>query len=969
MSGFDENALLTRANSRVGTVVRGKYTIDSVLGVGGMATVFAVTHQNSQRYALKLLHPELALIESVRKRFVREGYAANNVDHDGVVTVFDNDVDETGSPFLLMELLEGASVNSLWLPPNGHMPIRETLGIAVQVLDVLCRAHQQGTIHRDIKPSNLFVTTNGVVKVLDFGIAQLRESAYELTQTKTGTTLGTPSFMAPEQARAKVGEIDARTDIWAVGATLFTMLSGKFVHEGDNPTNIRVIAATESARSLASVAPDIPSQVVHIVDKALAFEKESRFESAAMMRDAAQGVLRDFYGELSTQTLASFVKSVRDIHENPDSGENRAPRVGDSGDVVPSSKAKQTIIETAVGESRSMQNSAGNSAPSTARTKSPMPANQRTSRQGYWIFVISILIGISAAAGVLIWMMSRPSPGKVTVFASTDMSIPADFNWIGWTVKSDDGKIIENGAMSLSGWKQFPLRLVDIVSSDVPGLVRLDIEARRDGERGRIVLEQELQFQMLKEGEKTLVVPLDLLCSEDASPTHCKTGRQCRAGECVDIALTESPLVFHGTTGDTGCFNAAQCFASGMQITIPVDDPTMGRCVIKNSRVIFNGENQNVGLVVNTKVVGNFGVCGPSGQCIVPLDYDSSSGWQIVKKQEKVVGIRLPEAVCRGIGLNRLFGVAIVPSTPGCPPKSAQSQLCAESNSCIVTDGICPRNLPPSWIGYSCKGAASPQMMRRDLLSCFLPPTPSDAASNGVKAQGLWCCSTGEQPSDDALLIDDMSGGPQIKHKVKAGYEGGFWWTASDAVDGDFSPPLTPSLFTYRTISPPPAVRGNRTFDRAACFKSSGFSGWLAQMGVGFMFERGSVVASSIDISQYKGMRFWAYSPKGEQKIAVRVSNQDTFTEDPRSTCNQNPKAGKCGDDFGIQSLILTPEWKEYVVNWADFTQSPSDWGQARFESFDQTRVFHAYFAVFGRGPDLKTPPFEFCVSQLVFTR
>ncbi len=957
MSEVDEKDLLTRADVRVGTVIKGKYRIDSVLGVGGMATVFAVTHSNSQRFALKLLHPELAILESVRKRFVREGYAANNVHHEGVVAIFDNDEDETGAPFLLMELLEGKSVSALCQPPLGPLPIRESLGIVVRLLDVLSSAHKQGIIHRDIKPSNLFLTNDGRLKVLDFGIAQLRESALELTQTRTGTTLGTPSFMAPEQARAKTGDVDARTDIWAVGATLFTMLSGKFVHEGENPTHIRVIAATESARSLASVAPDIPAQVVHIVDKALAFDKESRFESADVMRDAVQGVLSDFYGAFSPATLATFVKSVS------------SPGKTATGEDASERKSRPTEIELSQSENKIALRPASGLAKPSGSIPRPIAPARKKGRIGTLIAGFLTLMGILAAAFFLMRNEDKAAAPKVTVFASTDMSVPADFNWVGFTVKGRDGNTIQSGAVTVSDWKQLPARLIELATSAVQGTVRIDVEARRGGENGKLVVEREVQFEMPDAGEKILSIPLDLLCAEDMSPPHCKAGKQCAAGECIDIAPTDAEPVSPKPTDEADCFHAAQCFTSALQITIPENEPSIGPCVIKKSPVFSYREQANLGLVVNTSAVGNYGVCGPTGQCIVPLGFGGPSGWELAEERGKIVGVRLPAAVCRAVGLNRLSGVAIAPATLGCPPKSAKTPLCADALSCTVKEGICPRDFPPAWIGYTCKGASSPQMIRTDLLWCLLPQSRADAADDAL-SRGEWCCTTGERPSEDPLLIDDMSGGPQIKHRVRAGYTEGYWWTSSDAVQGEFSPPLTPYLFTYRTISPPVTVEGDRTFDRAACFKSSsGFSGWYASMGLAFMFETGTTIASAIDLSPYTGMRFWGVSQKGEQKIAVRISDKDTYTEDPHSTCNQNPKAGKCGDDFGVHNLVLTPEWKEYTVKWDDFIQDPQDWGQARFDSFDRTRAYHAYFAVSGRGPKAAAPPFEFCISQIYFTR
>ncbi len=958
MPGFDESDFLVRANARVGTIIRGKYKIDSVLGIGGMATVFAVTHQNSQRYALKLLHPELASLESVRKRFVREGYAANNVKHQGVVTVFDNDVDEAGSPFLIMELLEGTSVSALRLPPNGHVPIRETLEIAVQLLDVLSAAHKQGTVHRDIKPSNLFVTESGIVKVLDFGIAQLKESAYEMTQTRTGITLGTPSFMAPEQARAKAGEIDARTDIWAVGATLFTMLSGKFVHEGDNPSNVRVIAATEPARSLTTLAPDVPVQVVSIVDKALAFEKGDRFESAAVMRDAAEGVLRNFYRNVTHQTLASFVKKV---DEESRTGETPVPSAN---------PPKPTEPATATNPSKSRDEAVFRESfsPSSDGTINRTPDDRIFARARFRLAVAVAAVVILAGIGALLWRLNRPLPGTLDVMISTDMVVPDDFNWIGWHVKRGDGKVIQSGTTSLSDWKPSPVRLAALSATDVSGLARIDLEARRGGEKGKLILERELQFTMPNQGEKTLTIPLDMLCTEDATPSHCRAGQQCVAGECVDIELSAA-APDTGNTSAGECFDAAQCFASGLQITVPINDPGVGSCVFKMSSVLFDVKQHNIGLVVNTAEIGNYGACGPSGQCIVPLDFGGPDGWEIVEKNGKVLGIRLPEAVCRGIRLKRLFGVAIAPSTPGCPPKSRDVPVCSKADTCVVKEGICPSDFPHDWIGYSCLGAASPQMIRTDLLACFLGAIRANTGGDRRSASQTWCCNAGQPISEDPLVIDTMEGGPQIKRKPKPGQLPGYWWTSSDAPDGEFSPPLTPKLFRYTNISPPVTLAGGRTFDRAACFKSSGFSGWIALMGFAFAYEQGGVITSSIDVSDYTGIRFFAASPIGEQTISVRLADRNTFTEDPRTTCNQNPKAGRCGDDFGIQNLILTPQWKEYEVHFADFTQSPSNWGQARFDALDRTQIYQMNFTVGGRGPDLRTPPFDICISQIYFVR
>lgn len=293
----------TRPTLKIGTVVREKYHVDGVLGVGGMATVYAVTHRNRKRFALKVLHPELARRRDVRSRFAREGYVANTVEHPGVVAILDDDVAEDDSPFLVLELLTGCTVEAL-LAGEGLLPVRESLLILVQLLDVLGAAHAKGVIHRDIKPANLFVVNDGSLKVLDFGIARLRDPTASLLSTRAGAALGTPAFMAPEQALALPGETDARTDVWAAGATLFTMLSGRLVHEAENARQVMVRAATTPAPSLANVAPALPSRITQIVDRALAFEKSDRWQSAAEMLAAIERAQADLCGAANREHLA-----------------------------------------------------------------------------------------------------------------------------------------------------------------------------------------------------------------------------------------------------------------------------------------------------------------------------------------------------------------------------------------------------------------------------------------------------------------------------------------------------------------------------------------------------------------------------------------------------------------------------------------------------------------------------------------
>lgn len=281
-----------RAEARLGTTLKGKWSLDRVLGVGGMATVYAATHRNQNRVAIKMLHPEVALDAEVTKRFLREGYVANSVNHPGTVKILDDDVTEDGAPFLVMELLLGETLESRWQRKGESLPVAEVLPIAEQLLDVLATAHVAGIVHRDIKPENLFLTTDGRVKVLDFGIARLRElSGKSAAGTRAGSLLGTPAFMAPEQARGRWDEVDERTDLWGVGATLFTLLTGTFVHDAETVNEQLILSATTPAPSLGSVMQGLPDEVVALVDRALAYDKADRFPSASAMQAAARAAM------------------------------------------------------------------------------------------------------------------------------------------------------------------------------------------------------------------------------------------------------------------------------------------------------------------------------------------------------------------------------------------------------------------------------------------------------------------------------------------------------------------------------------------------------------------------------------------------------------------------------------------------------------------------------------------------------
>jgi serine/threonine-protein kinase len=273
--------------SLVGETLDRQWLLVRVLGHGGMCTVYEARQPDGSRVAVKILNPALARRPRARARFLREGRVATAVGHPNAVRVLDSHAAD-GRLFLVMELLSGETLRQRCDAAGGRLSAGEVLRVAARVLEVLAAAHAKSIFHRDIKPENVFVTLDGTVKVLDFGIAAVRDEALEEDPiTQSGASLGTPAFMAPEQARGRHALVDARTDLWAVGATMFVCLTGRHVHSDAGTANeALILSATKAPPPLATFCPDIPAAVAQIVDRALALDPAQRWQSADEMRAA-----------------------------------------------------------------------------------------------------------------------------------------------------------------------------------------------------------------------------------------------------------------------------------------------------------------------------------------------------------------------------------------------------------------------------------------------------------------------------------------------------------------------------------------------------------------------------------------------------------------------------------------------------------------------------------------------------------
>ena len=262
------------------------YELVGTLGAGGMGVVYKARDTRLQRYvALKFLPPQVGPHGVERERFLQEARAASALDHPNICTIHDIETAEDGRTFLVMACYEGETLQARLR--RGAMPVLEALAVGRQLANGLGRAHELGIVHRDVKPSNIFLTTDGTVKVLDFGVAKLVDETH-LEITRAGTTIGTVGYMSPEQVRGEPA--DARADVWAIGVTLYEMLTGARAFDGSNTHLILNAIEVREPAPLEQVRPDVPADVAAVVRRALQKDPAQRYAGARAMAEALDAI-------------------------------------------------------------------------------------------------------------------------------------------------------------------------------------------------------------------------------------------------------------------------------------------------------------------------------------------------------------------------------------------------------------------------------------------------------------------------------------------------------------------------------------------------------------------------------------------------------------------------------------------------------------------------------------------------------
>jgi serine/threonine-protein kinase len=278
-----------RMRPQAGDLINGKYRLVRLIGDGGMGSVFEARHEYlGTTVALKFLHPELARRPGLVERFLREARLSASIKNPHILHVTDVDQASDGAAYLVMELLEGQSLMSV-LEGGKTLSLDLALDYTLQMLAGLEAAHAAGAVHRDLKPDNVFVvaTPRGpFVKLLDFGIAKLRTSKeFQVALTRPGVMMGTPEYMAPEQAFS-ADTVDARADVYSVGAMLYEMLAGARAAQGEDAQQIAAFTIAGNVKPLNQANTTVPEGLAKIVHRAMAPSATERFGSATELRDA-----------------------------------------------------------------------------------------------------------------------------------------------------------------------------------------------------------------------------------------------------------------------------------------------------------------------------------------------------------------------------------------------------------------------------------------------------------------------------------------------------------------------------------------------------------------------------------------------------------------------------------------------------------------------------------------------------------
>ena len=503
---------------KIGQIIKERYEILEVLGEGGMAFVYKAMDTQLERFvAIKTLKPNYVNQETFVERFRREAKTAANLNHPNIVQIFDWGIEE--EPFFVMEYIEGNTLTSI-VAKNRTISLSDVLFIGAQVASGLQAAHQKGLVHRDIKPGNIMITPDGKVKVTDFGIVSLQNEESDIT--KTGSILGTASYISPEQAQGRPVSIES--DLYSLGTVLYELIAGKPPFSGESPISTATKHLTDKPEKLSNFRKDIPKGVENAVLKLLEKSTFDRFKSAEDLRAVLLQQRTSLQSEQTRENLVDLTSpkvklrftlpallislglvfgtiwTLNQVFTNlpVDGG---SPTLVEIPDLTGSEQAQALEDLQSLGFKVGIENSAHPNVPSGAVIRTQPTANTVTNPDT----LVTIIVSVGPEAFPIPYIVDLETERAIYVIEESGFNV-------GQQLEVNDDNIPRGFIISqnpIAGTKMSPGSNVDLVISAGPSLIEISDLSRKSPEDAIQILETlGFEYELVEEYSENVDVGL-----------------------------------------------------------------------------------------------------------------------------------------------------------------------------------------------------------------------------------------------------------------------------------------------------------------------------------------------------------------------------------------------------------------------------------------------------------------------------
>lgn len=483
---------------KIGQIVKDRYEILEILGEGGMAFVYKAKDTQLERFvAIKTLKPNYVNQETFVERFRREAKTAANLNHPNIVQIFDWGIEE--EPYFVMEYIEGNTLTSI-IARNKTISLSDILFIGAQVANGLHAAHKKGLVHRDIKPGNIMITPDGKVKVTDFGIVSLQNEESDIT--KTGSILGTASYISPEQAQGKPVSIES--DLYSLGTVLYELIANRPPYVGDSPISTATKHLTEKPEKLSSFRRDIPKGIETAVMKLLEKAPYDRFKSAEDLRATLLQQRKNLEFEQTRENLVDLtnpkiklrftlpallislslvIGTIWTLSQVFDGlpVDGGAPTVIEIPDLTGSEQAQALADLQRLGFKVGIENAASSTVPAGSVIQTQPVANTVTNPNT----LVTIIVSVGPEAFPIPYVLDLETDRAVYVVEESGFVV-------GQKLEVNDDKIPRGFVISqnpVAGTKMSPGSTVDLVISGGPSLIEISDFSRKSPEDAIQILE------------------------------------------------------------------------------------------------------------------------------------------------------------------------------------------------------------------------------------------------------------------------------------------------------------------------------------------------------------------------------------------------------------------------------------------------------------------------------------------------